>query len=106
MNKFMRILVFFDLPVTTKKERCQAMQFRNFLLKDGFYMVQFSVYARICNGVDSVETHERRIANNNPDSGSVRVLTVTEKQYENMKIVLGNTSADVRLQQIEMPLIF
>ena len=106
MSKFMRLIVFFDLPVGTKTERRQATQFRNFLLKDGFYMVQFSVYARICNGVDSVETHERRIANNNPDSGSVRSLVVTERQYESMKIVLGNTSADVRLQQLEMPLLF
>jgi CRISPR-associated protein Cas2 len=106
MNKFMRILVFFDLPVGTKKERQQATKFRNFLLKDGFYMLQFSVYARICNGVDSVETHERRIANNNPDNGSVRILTVTEKQYENMKIILGNTSADIRPVQLEMPLLF
>jgi CRISPR-associated protein Cas2 len=102
----MRILVLFDLPVLTKVERKQATQFRNFLVKDGFYMVQFSVYARICNGLDSVETHERRIANNAPDSGSVRILTTTEKQYENMKIILGNTSADVRPTQLELPLIF
>ena len=106
MSKFMRILVFFDLPVGTKKERREATQFRNFLVKDGFYMIQFSVYARICNGVDSIETHERRIADNNPDRGSVRILTVTEKQYENMKIILGNTSAYIRPIQLELPLVF
>jgi CRISPR-associated protein Cas2 len=106
MSNFMRILVFFDLPIQTKTQRKQATQFRNFLLKDGFYMVQFSVYARICNGLDSVKTHERRIANNNPDSGSVRVLTITERQYEDMKIILGDTSAEVQLKQLELPLIF
>ena len=43
----MRIIVFFDLPVKTKKERRNATQFRNFLIKDGFYMMQYSVYARV-----------------------------------------------------------
>ena len=47
MNKFMRILVFFDLPVKTKKERREAARFRNFLLTDGYHMIQYSVYARV-----------------------------------------------------------
>ena len=49
MNKFMRILVFFDLPVVTKREKGTAAKFRQFLLKDGYHMVQWSVYSRICN---------------------------------------------------------
>ncbi|MNT26127.1 CRISPR-associated endoribonuclease Cas2 [compost metagenome] len=58
MRKFMRILVFFDLPVKTKQERKKANQFRKFLLKDGYYMIQLSVYARVCNGNDMVELHK------------------------------------------------
>ena len=54
-NRLMRILVFFDLPVKTKEERGAAAKFRNFLLMDGYHMIQLSVYARICNGTDSVE---------------------------------------------------
>ena len=61
MNRLMRILVMFDLPVKTKAERRSATQFRNFLVGDGYHMVQYSVYARICNGRDSVETHKKRI---------------------------------------------
>lgn len=57
MNRLMRILVMFDLPVKTKQQRRQATQFRNFLVRDGFHMVQLSVYARVCNGRDAVETH-------------------------------------------------
>ncbi len=90
MNKFMRILVFFDLPVKTKTQRRNATQFRNFLLKDGFFMIQFSVYARICNGMDDVEKHKQRIKNNKPDNGSVRMLVITEKQYEKMELIIGN----------------
>ena len=89
MIRFMRILVMFDLPVKSKAERKIASQFRRFLLNDGFYMVQFSVYCRICNGYDSVESHEKKISSNIPSRGSVRTLTVTEKQYEGMKLLVG-----------------
>lgn len=54
----MRMIVFFDLPVQTKTERRHATAFRNFLLKDGYHMLQFSVYARVCNGNDAVQKHE------------------------------------------------
>ena len=47
MSKFMRLIVFFDLPVGTKEERREATRFRNDLIKNGYYMVQFSVYARL-----------------------------------------------------------
>ena len=92
MHKFMRILVFFDLPVKTKPQRRKATQFRNFLIKDGYYMVQFSVYARVCNGNDMVELHKKRLKAKVPDDGSIRVLVITEKQYENVEILLGRKS--------------
>lgn len=94
MNKFMRILVFFDLPVTTKAERRVATQFRNFLLKDGYHMVQFSVYSRVCNGRDAVQKHKERIYKNVPDNGSVRLMVITEKQYEAVEILVGKKAQD------------
>ncbi len=72
----MRILVFFDLPVTTKTERKIATDFRKHLIKDGYYMVQFSVYARVCNGYDAVNKHINRLKMAAPDNGSVRALTI------------------------------
>lgn len=99
MNKFMRIMVFFDLPVQTKTQRREAARFRNFLLTDGYHMIQYSVYARVCNGVDAVEKHRRRIRDNLPANGSIRMLTITEKQYEAIEILLGRlTQADDAFQ--------
>lgn len=83
------MLVFFDLPVTTKAERREATRFRNFLLHDGYHMIQFSVYARICNGTDAVEKHKARLKRCLPDNGSVRLLVITEKQYESVEILVG-----------------
>lgn len=92
-------MVFFDLPVKTKTQRREATRFRNFLLNDGYHMLQYSVYARVCNGADAVEKHKVRARSNLPDNGSVRMLVITEKQYESIEILLGNfTSADDSFQ--------
>lgn len=90
----MRMLVFFDLPVQTKLERKEAARFRKFLLKDGYFMLQFSVYVRICNGLDHVAVHRARLRQNVPKNGSVRLLVVTEKQYESIDLLLGDFSEE------------
>jgi CRISPR-associated protein Cas2 len=90
MSKFMRMMILFDLPVKTKRERRVATQFRNFLLKDGFYMIQYSVYARICNGMDDLAKHQMRVARHCPENGSIRMMVLTEKQYEAMDVLVGN----------------
>lgn len=94
MNRFMRLLVFFDLPVKTKPQRKAATQFRNFLIKDGYYMIQFSVYGRVCNGYDAVEKHKKRLKSAVPDNGSIRLLVITEKQYEKIDILVGAYKPD------------
>ena len=99
----MRILIFFDLPVKTKRERHDAARFRNFLLNDGYHMVQYSVYARVCNGTDAVEKHRARVKRNLPDNGSIRMLVITEKQYEAIDILLGKlTEADDSFQSEQL----
>lgn len=85
----MRLIVFFDLPTTTAKERKAATKFRNFLLKDGYQMIQYSVYSRVCNGTDAVHKHESRLYSHLPPAGSIRSLTLTDKQYNSMNILLG-----------------
>lgn len=88
-RRFMRLLVFFDLPVVTKTERRAYTIFRRFLLNDGYDMIQFSVYGRILNGSDALEKHYRRLIDNLPPEGSVRCLSVTEKQFASMKLLVG-----------------
>jgi CRISPR-associated protein Cas2 len=83
------MLVFFDLPVVTRAERRAYTQFRRFLLNDGYDMIQFSVYGRILNGRDAESKHLNRVVENLPPEGSVRALTVTEKQFATMRILVG-----------------
>lgn len=85
----MRLLVFFDLPVKTKAERKAYTRFHRFLVKDGYDMVQLSVYARVCNGQDAVEKHVARLRLNTPPAGSVRYMQVTEKQFVGIRVLVG-----------------
>lgn len=82
------MVVLFDLPVQTKKQR-GAAAFRNFLLKDGYYMLQYSIYVRVCNGMDAVQKHKARLREHLPNNGAIRLLTITEKQYEAIEVLLG-----------------
>lgn len=88
-NNFMRLIAMFDLPVKTKKQVKEANGFRKFLIKDGYHMIQYSVYGRVCNGQDSVQMHKGRLKYSVPKEGSIRVLTITEKQFCNIDIMLG-----------------
>lgn len=85
----MRLMVLYDLPVVSKKDRKIYARFRKFLLKDGYDMLQFSVYARICNGQDAVDKHLTRLAANLPPKGSVRSMQITEKQFTGIKVLVG-----------------
>ena len=85
----MRLMVFFDVPVVKREDRRAYTVFRRFLLNDGYDMLQFSVYGRILNGADAEQKHMQRLIQNLPPAGSVRVLTVTEKQFASMKLLVG-----------------
>jgi len=88
-RRYMRLLVLFDLPVVTRAERRAYTVFRRFLLNDGYDMIQFSVYGRIVNGNDAEQKHLKRLVDNLPPEGSVRCLSVTEKQFASMKLLVG-----------------
>ena len=85
----MKLIVFFDLPVVKKKDRKEYQQFRRVLLNDRYMMIQFSVYSRICNGIGGANKHLSRLNKNLSLSGSVRYIQVTEKQYSEMKFLVG-----------------
>jgi CRISPR-associated protein Cas2 len=89
---FMRLLLFFDLPMTTKKERRVYAAFRKYLISKGYIMLQFSVYVRIFANREAVSNHISIIKKNVPKEGQIRIMTVTEKQYSKMEIILGGIS--------------
>lgn len=85
----MWVMVMFDLPVDTKQARRQYVVFRKGLLKDGFTRMQFSVYVRHCASEENADVHEQRVSGTLPPDGEVRVLRITDKQFERMGVYLG-----------------
>lgn len=104
-ERYMRMIVFFDLPTLTKADRRNASRFRNFLVKDGYTMLQLSVYSRICKGQDDVEKHAKRLKSLIPQEGSVRLLTITEKQYVSMEILVGCLKKEEELGEKQLLLL-
>lgn len=85
----MRIVLFFDLPTKTEKDKKQYQQFKKFLNQDGYLMMQYSVYSRFCRNYAAIDKHLKRLENNKPKVGDVRILTITEKQYHSMIFLTG-----------------
>jgi len=85
----MWVMVLFDLPTETKKERKIYAGFRKNLLKDGFTMFQFSAYLRHCASRENADVHLNRIHKNLPPRGHVGILTITDKQFGMMRIFYG-----------------
>ena len=85
----MWLLVMFDLPVISKKERKDAALFRKNLEKDGFTMHQFSVYIRYCGSLESAQVHIKRVKSFTPEKGHISVLSITDKQYSNIIHIWG-----------------
>lgn len=87
--RIMWLFVFFDLPTNTKKERRAAQQFRKKLLKDGFTMMQYSVYTRHCASFESGLVHIKRVKDFVPEAGQVSIMKITDKQYGDIQNFWG-----------------
>ena len=85
----------FDLPVTTAAGRREYMKFRKFLVKDGFVMMQESVYCKLAQNQLAANALVDHIQRNKPAQGLVQVLTITEKQFSNIVMVVGTKKTDV-----------
>lgn len=85
----MWVVVFFDLPTETPENKKNYVKFRKALLLDGFIMLQYSVYARCCPSEENAQVHLKRVEKIVPPDGQVRVLQLTGKQFERMKIYEG-----------------
>lgn len=105
-DKFMRVLLMFDVPTKSKKEQKYATKFRNALIKQGFFMMQFSVYMRICKGIASAKSAVERVRGILPPLGNVRALIITEKQFDNMQILLGSAGFNERVNDDKNLVLF
>lgn len=102
--RIMWILVFFDLPTETKKERKIYTDFRKRLMSDGFTMFQFSIYVRHCASRENAEVHVKRVKNILPEKGQIGILCITDKQFGDIELFYGKKEEKVTTpyQQLEL----
>lgn len=93
--RFMRVIVFFDLPVGTAAERRVYACFRKALVKEGFLMLQESVYCKLALNATAAQTVMESVRRIKPPAGLVQMLMITEKQYSRMEFVVGEFRTEV-----------
>ena len=93
--RYMRVIVFFDLPVLIDANRIDYRTFRKFLIKSGFMMIQESVYCKLAQNSSMADIMVDNIKKNRPHEGLVQVLRVTEKQYSKMDFIVGEKTGDI-----------
>ena len=93
--RFMRVMVFFDLPTVTASDRREYSKFRRNLIKSGFLMMQESVYTKIALNQNVAAVVCNEIKKIKPPSGTVQILVVTENQFSKIETVVGSVKSDV-----------
>ena len=93
--RYMRIIVMFDLPVVTASDRRAYTQFRKYLIKNGFLMMQESVYCKLAQNATAADLIIHGIKKNKPPSGLVQTLKITEKQFSRIEYIVGKSKSEV-----------
>ena len=92
--RIMWVMVFFDLPTDTKKDRRQASLFRKRLIQDGFSMFQFSIYMRHCPSRENAMVHIKRVKSFLPPNGHVGIMQITDKQFGMIELFYQKKEAE------------
>ncbi|MDE0700986.1 MAG: CRISPR-associated endonuclease Cas2 [Acidimicrobiaceae bacterium] len=103
--RFMWMMVMFDLPVLTKRQRKRATRFRNDLLDLGFEMAQYSVYMKFCGGRPAANALQGRVERVVPFEGVVSILVFTDKQYGRMRVFNGGTPVSRQTERGQLVLL-
>lgn len=98
----MWLLAMFDLPVDTPADRKAYASFRKSLLRDGFVMLQYSVYARFCASEEASSVHRKRVRSAIPARGEVRILTITDRQFGKMEVHVGSKRVEPETGPIQL----
>ena len=102
--RIMWVLVLFDLPTDSKKDRKAYADFRKNLQRDGFTMFQFSIYVRHCTSSENAAVHIKRVKSFLPEFGQIGIMCITDKQFSQIELIYGRKPQDVKPpgQQLEL----
>ena len=93
--RFMRMIVFFDLPTLTNEDKRNYRKFRKALIKNGFIMLKESVYCKMMTSPSMEKSMKNMVHNNKPPKGLIQTITITEKQFVKMDYIVGEYTSDI-----------
>ena len=93
--RYMRVIVMFDLPVISVNERREYTKFRKYLIKNGFLMMQESVYCKLAQNQTAADLIVEQLKKNKPEKGLVQVMKITEKQFSRIEYIVGESKSEV-----------
>lgn len=93
--RYMRVIVMFDLPMQSSYDIRNYNQFRRYLIKMGFLMMQQSVYCKLALNMSVVNSIVENLRQNHPDKGLVEVFSLTENQFSKIEFLVGERDVDV-----------
>jgi CRISPR-associated protein Cas2 len=96
-TKFMRIILMFDLPTETSVDKKQYALFRKNIIKLGYTMIQYSIYMKTINVQTKTQREIKKIQDITPKQGNIRLLIITELQYNNMKLIKGEMTLNEKI---------
>lgn len=85
----------FDLPVISVNERREYTKFRKYLIKNGFLMMQESVYCKLAQNQTAADLIVEQLKKNKPEKGLVQVMKITEKQFSRIEYIVGESKSEV-----------
>ena len=94
-NRFMRLLLVFDLPTLTPEQRRSYRIFRKWLISEGFIMLQESVYSKLALNNNSSKLIIENVKKHKPQEGSIQIFVLTEKEFNNREIIIGEIQTEV-----------
>lgn len=102
--RVMWVMVLFDLPTETKRDRKIYSDFRKKMLKDGFVMFQFSIYIRHCPSRENADVHIKRVKASLPLKGNIGIIRITDKQFGDMEVLYGKEPKEKETPHMQLQL--
>ena len=93
--RYMRIILFFDLPTESLENKREYRKFRKFLIKNGFLMLQESVYCKLALNQTVAKAVVNSVKSNKPKDGLVQLIVITEKQFSKMEYICGENKSNI-----------
>lgn len=104
-SRYMRIIIMYDISLTDEEQVRKYNKFRNELYKLGYFRIQYSIYVKCISSHTVYQSERSKILKIIPKNSNVRIVMITEEQYQNIELLSGDKSQTEKFNDNERYLI-